>query len=236
MRTVGSECDVIYEPSTRISGQWISPYNTLLYKRPSESSDLKCRYTFQVESDSTCRDLKQLTWKSFHLQTQGNRRNASRVMITLYAINLKSMTYPCVDRLIFRDLKNDLTILDVNANRMKATGNYTSTKGKGYLCQLQFQVTWRNDSINLVMIVHLQQPTFTYLLLIKSGNVSTLARVLSSTPSLLAALHVDALRSTSLYFKSSTPLFNGRYDFIHPLYICGSPRPNVTSDGVINLP
>nr|CAH0112384.1 unnamed protein product [Daphnia galeata] len=185
IKTADTDCDVVYEPNTRISGQWISPYNTLLYKRSSDSSDLKCRYTFQ-----------------------GNRRSSSRVMLTLYSVNLKSVTYPCADRLIFRDFKNDLTILDVNANRLKATGNYTSTRGKGYLCQLQFQ----------------------------SGNLSLPARVLSSTPNLLAALHIDALRSTSLYFKSSSPVFNGRYDFIHPLYICGSPRPNVTVDGVINLP
>lgn len=71
---------------------------------------------------------------------KANRRNASRVMITLHSLNLKSATYPCADRLIFRDFKNDLTMLDVNANRLKATGNFTTTKGKGYLCQLQFQV------------------------------------------------------------------------------------------------
>jgi len=66
--------------------------------------------------------------------------------------------------------------------------------------------------------------------------MSSPIRILASTPSLVAALQVDAQRSTSLYFKSSVPLFNGRYDFIHPLYICGSTRPNVTVDGLINLP
>ena len=48
IKTADTDCDVVYEPNTRISGQWISPYNTLLYKRSSDSSDLKCRYTFQV--------------------------------------------------------------------------------------------------------------------------------------------------------------------------------------------
>lgn len=66
--------------------------------------------------------------------------------------------------------------------------------------------------------------------------MSSPIRILSSTANLIAALQVDAQRSTTLYFKSSLPLFSGRYDFIHPLYICGSTRPNVTVDGVINLP
>ena len=70
----------------------------------------------------------------------------------------------------------------------------------------------------------------------KAGNISNPVRILSSTPALIAALQVDAQRSTSLYFKTNMPLFSGRYDFIHPLYICGSTRPNVTVDGVINLP
>lgn len=48
VKTFGTECDVVYEPATRTSGQWISPYNTMLYKRSTDSSDLKCRYTFQV--------------------------------------------------------------------------------------------------------------------------------------------------------------------------------------------
>lgn len=73
-------------------------------------------------------------------------------MLTLYSVNMKSVTHPCADRLIFRDFKNDLTILDVNANRLKATGNYTSTRGKGYLCQLQFQVVFNtipNEDIQM---------------------------------------------------------------------------------------
>lgn len=72
---------------------------------------------------------------------QGNQRNASRVLLTLNSLNLKSVAYPCADRLIFRDLKNDLTILDMSANKLKATGNFTSTKAKGYVCQLQIEVT-----------------------------------------------------------------------------------------------
>lgn len=68
------------------------------------------------------------------------------------------------------------------------------------------------------------------------GNFSMPVRVLSSSTSLIAALQVNAVRSTALYFKSSIPLFQGRYDFIHPTYICGSTQPNVIDDGVINLP
>lgn len=129
-------------------------------------------------------------------------------MLTINSMNLKSVAYPCADRLVFRDLKNDLTILDMNSNKLKATGNFTSTKGKGYLCQLQLQ----------------------------TSNLTSPIRILSSTSSVISALNVDAQRSTSLYFKSSLPLFSARYDFIHPLYICGSTRPNVTVDGVISLP
>ena len=146
LRTVGTDCDVVYEPATRTLGQWTSPYNTLLYKRSTDSSDLKCRYTFQVRTQvrhhlATALGMRHENSRLFS-NWQGNRRNASRVMLTLYSLNLKSVTYPCADRLVFRDLKNDLTILDVNANRLKATGNFTNTKGKGYLCQLQFQVKW----------------------------------------------------------------------------------------------
>jgi len=68
------------------------------------------------------------------------------------------------------------------------------------------------------------------------GDLPTSVRVLSSTSTMLAALQVDAQRSTSFYFKSNVPLFKGRYDFIHPLYICGSAHPNVSDNGVINLP
>lgn len=48
LRTADSDCDVVYEPATRVFGHWTSPYNTLLYKRTADASDLKCRYTFQV--------------------------------------------------------------------------------------------------------------------------------------------------------------------------------------------
>jgi len=60
--------------------------------------------------------------------------------LTINNISLRSNAYPCADRLIFRDLKNDLSILDMSGNKLKATGNFTSNKGKGYLCQLQFEV------------------------------------------------------------------------------------------------
>lgn len=77
-----------------------------------------------------------------HFLLQGNQRNASRVLLTINNISLRSNAYPCADRLIFRDLKNDLSILDMSGNKLKATGNFTSNKGKGYLCQLQFEVRW----------------------------------------------------------------------------------------------
>ena len=47
-KSAATDCDVVYEPPTRSSGVWTSPYNTLLYKRSSDSPDLKCRYAFQV--------------------------------------------------------------------------------------------------------------------------------------------------------------------------------------------
>jgi hypothetical protein len=149
IKTADTDCDVIYDPTTRTLGQWISPYNTLLYKRSADSADLKCRYNFQVRMPApSVRTFQkcfafavaQFEFVYADLFLQGNRRSSSRVMLTLYSVNMKSVTHPCADRLIFRDFKNDLTILDVNANRLKATGNYTSTRGKGYLCQLQFQV------------------------------------------------------------------------------------------------
>ena len=74
------------------------------------------------------------------LKTKGNQRNSSRVMLTLDSLNLKSTLFQCADHLVFRDLKNSLTILDVNAVHLLDTGNYTSTKAKGYLCQPQTEV------------------------------------------------------------------------------------------------
>ena len=61
-------------------------------------------------------------------------------MLTLDSLNLKSTLFQCADHLVFRDLKNSLTILDVNAVHLLDTGNYTSTKAKGYLCQPQTEV------------------------------------------------------------------------------------------------
>ena len=61
-------------------------------------------------------------------------------MVTVDALNLKSIVYPCADRLVFRDLHNDLTFLDLNVAQLKATGNFTSTRDKGYLCHPQWEV------------------------------------------------------------------------------------------------
>ena len=68
------------------------------------------------------------------------------------------------------------------------------------------------------------------------GQSPAPVRVLSSTSSMVAALRVSTQRSTSFYFKSNVPLFKGRYDFIHPLYICGAVRPNVSVSGDVNIP
>jgi len=129
--------------------------------------------------------------------------------VTLEALNVKSIAYPCADRLVFRDFQNDLTILDVNAVQMKVTGNFTNTKEKGYICHPQWE---------------------------QVGQTPLPVRVLSSTSSMVAALRVNAQRSTSFYFKSNVPLFKGRYDFIHPQYICGAVRPNISVSGDVNIP
>lgn len=71
---------------------------------------------------------------------QGNRRNSSRVLLTLEALNLKSTLYPCADNLMLRDAKNDLTVLDVDAVHLADTGNFTASKAKAYLCQHQTDV------------------------------------------------------------------------------------------------
>ena len=66
--------------------------------------------------------------------------------MTLEALNVKSIAYPCADRLVFRDFQNDLTILDVNAVQMKVTGNFTNTKEKGYICHPQWEVSFKSST------------------------------------------------------------------------------------------
>lgn len=115
-----------------------------LRTRRTSSAAIISRWECRLHLSELFKSVSLLLLRNLNFSTdlfiQGNRRTSSRVMLTLYSVNMKSVTHPCADRLIFRDFKNDLTILDVNANRLKATGNYTSTRGKGYLCQLQFQV------------------------------------------------------------------------------------------------
>lgn len=169
---------------------------------------------------------------------QGNRRNSSRVLLTLEALNLKSTLYPCADNLMLRDAKNDLTVLDVDAVHLADTGNFTASKAKAYLCQHQTDVRF---SIFFLFPFHhflfgSVHPTGNWIRWTQTDNWKGPVRVLSSSTSLMAALQVNAVRSTTLYFKSNVPLFQGRYDFIHPTYICGSPQPNLADNGVINLP
>lgn len=124
--------------------------------RRTSSAAIISRWECRLHLSELFKSVSLLLLRNLNFSTdlfiQGNRRSSSRVMLTLYSVNMKSVTHPCADRLIFRDFKNDLTILDVNANRLKATGNYTSTRGKGYLCQLQFQVVFNtipNEDIQM---------------------------------------------------------------------------------------
>ena len=57
----------MYEPANRVSGLWTSPYNTLLYKRPTDTSHLKCRYFFQVIHEQENKSIKWFSsTKSWH--------------------------------------------------------------------------------------------------------------------------------------------------------------------------
>ena len=83
---------------------------------------------------------------------KANQRNSSRVLLTLDMLNLKSIVHPCADRLMFRDPGNDLTFLGLSSSQLKNTGNYTSTRSKGYLCHPQLEVYISTNPIKNILI------------------------------------------------------------------------------------
>lgn len=58
------------------------------------------------------------------LLEQSSNSNVQGITLNL------SVAYRCADRLVFRDLKNDPTILEMNSSKSKAIGNFRSTEGK----------------------------------------------------------------------------------------------------------